>query len=139
MPPGPSTRSRSRSAHSSRDKSGETRANNGRNENNIYNELNDDVMEHELMNNQSANVNNYNDKIKKKFPPTTIFDVNVNDLKQDIIINSDVEIRNVDIRLTQHGIKLYTHTDSDYRELYTFLVNKRYQFFSHTLNDERSK
>lgn len=127
-----SGRDRSRSAHNN-----SNNKQNGapRGSNNQYNNLKDDVDEHELSKN--TNVSNINQSDKKKMPPFTIINSNVNNLKENVDETYNLDMKNITIKLTTYGIKVYTCSDRDYNAMHKLLVDKKYEFFTHTLNENR--
>lgn len=126
-------RDRSRSAHE--DTNSQSRENQARASNNVFNSLQDNVMEHEVTNNNGNVKSNQSDK--KRMPPFTIINSNVSNLKENINETYNLDMKNVNIKLTAHGIKVYSYSDKDYNAIHKLLVDKKYEFFTHTLSENR--
>lgn len=127
-------RDRSRSAHKTTINQDED--NQARGSNNQFNSLPDNVMEHEITNNNSVS-NKSQGNNKRKMPPFTIINSNINNLKENMNEAYNIDMRNITIKLTTYGIKVYTCSDSDYSAMRKLLVDKKYEFFTHTLDENR--
>lgn len=128
MGSGDPSRDRSRSAH---------RQNNNQpgKSNNIYQILPNDVTDNGISGAYNVNFNSR----KKKFPPFTIFGMKINDFKDHLSQVNGIEMKNVHMKLTSQGIKVFVDSDSEFKTLHKFLVDNKYEFFSHTLNEERKQ
>lgn len=126
MGSGGGSRDRSRSAH---------RTNPPHGDNNMYRILQDNATENEL---SSVN-NNRRKNVNKKFPPFTIFNTSVKVFKDHLSGSNAINVNNIHIRLTSHGMKVFVQNDKVYKSMHKFLVDNKFQFFSHTLNDERKQ
>lgn len=119
------TRSRSRSRSSHRNPRG-----------NRFDDLDNDVMEHEIVNNESSINARYMLKNKKP-PPITVCNISIMDLRHQLSLIKDIDQQKLLIRITQHGTKVFSQNNNEFNILKKFFTDKNIHYYTHTLYDER--
>ena len=96
-----------------------------------FQNLNDDVTEHEIINNR------YIPPKGKKPPPITIFDINIVSLRNKLSTIKEINSEKLLIRLTQHGTKIFTQNNTDFNMLKEYCKQNKISCYTHTLHDDR--
>lgn len=154
-------RHRSRSNHSKRSDSFQTKqinqtdCNNSCTNNNRYNVLGDNVQEHEIHRtstgktserfsvtlNRSAkesakSIGNNNDQRKEYVPPIKIQDKSISEIRNAISTVKNIKITQNMIRATQHAIYVYANSISDFKVMLKFFDDNRFKRVTHPLEEE---
>lgn len=69
-------------------------------------------------------------------PPITVRDLNINQLNT-ALEKFEINKNDIQIKLTQMGIKIFVKTNEQFNNLKMFLRNKKIEFFTHALKEER--
>lgn len=98
--------------------------------NNLYEQLADDVVDPEIVNN---NIN----KPAARPPPLCVFNLKINEVTSKIKeVISDP--KNVRIRMTQHGTKIFVESTEQFKMLKELFEKEKVSFYTHSLPSERT-
>lgn len=81
-------------------------------------------------------INNEEPKKDPTPPPVIVKKLNIKQLS-DILKDLSVDQQNINIKLTQHGTKIYVKQSSDFKVLKNFLIEKEVEFYTHQLKEEK--
>lgn len=101
-----------------------------------YDNLHDDVIEHEIVNNENLNAKYIPPRCKKP-PPITVLDISILNLRNKLCLVKDIDQEKLLIRLTQHGIKIFSKNNSEFDIIKKFCIQNNIHYYTHTLHDER--
>lgn len=87
--------------------------------------------------NHQVNPNNVNDAKREPLPPPiTVKNVNIEKLN-DSLADIKISMDSLTMKLTQFGIKLYVDNCSNFQSLKDYLIERKIEFFTHQLKQER--
>jgi len=115
---------------------------NQRNQNNTYNYLNNDVMEHELVNVSSQNTFRFNqrsipNKSNTRIPPIVVFDLNITSLRSKMSLIKNIDHNKLNYKITQHGHYIYTSNVNDFKTVKKHCIDNKFNFHTHQLDEEK--
>lgn len=105
-----------------------------------FNDLHDDVMEHELVNNYNKDspINTRFVPPKgKKPPPITVTNIGISSLRNKLSLLKDVDQHKLLMKLTQHGTKIFCPNNEHFKLVQQFCISNNINHYTHTLHDER--
>lgn len=135
---GPTIRNSRNSAempNKSRDRS---RSSHRQNRGSRFNQLADDVNEHEMINNDNdTSINSRYIPKNKKPPPITVFDISIMSLRNKLSLIKDIDQEKLLIRLTQHGTKIFVKNNVEFNIMKEFCIKNKISCYTHTTYEER--
>jgi len=117
-----------------------SRSNQRQRQTSMFENLNDDVTEHEIINNgiNGPSLNSrYVPPKGKKPPPITVTNISIMDLRNQLSLVKDIDQQKLLIKLTQHGIKIFCQNNIEFKILKEFCIRNEINHYTHTLHDER--
>ena len=103
---------------------------------NSYDSLTDESIEFHLANEAMKRKAPIRKSTKiTKPPPLTVFNFPIKDVKSELVF---LGIQGHELKITNYGTKIFTNTNEDFKTIKNHFISKKREFYTHTLNEDRT-